>query len=136
MPKKRKKAKEEKYSSRLITGLSLGYICAAALLAVFAVLIKKDVIDIDAKTLIVIAVNIASCFVCGLAVTRRGEGNIISGALVPGIIYALIIAVISLIIDPNAFKFDEAMKIMLISVAGSTTGSIIKLCNSNKKYHK
>ena len=133
MPKKRKKAKEEKYSARLITGLALGYICAAALLALFAVLIKKKIIDIDAKSWIVIAVNVVSAFVCGLAVTGRGEGNIISGGLVPGIIFALMIAVLSLIIDPNAFEFNEAMRIMLISAAGSTTGSIIKLCNSNKK---
>lgn len=136
MPKKRKKAKEEKYSERLITGLGVGFISVAALLAVFALLIKKEVIDIDASSWIVIAVNILSAFMCGLSVTPRGKGNIIYYGVIPGVIFGLIITLLSIIINPNAFSINESLKILLISAAGSTTGSILKLCKSNKKQHK
>lgn len=136
MPKKRKKSKEEKYSERLITGLGVGFISVAALLAVFALLIKKEVIDIDASSWIVIAVNILSAFMCGLSVTPRGKGNIIHYGVIPGVIFGLIITLLSIIINPNAFSINESLKILLISAAGSTTGSILKLCKSNKKQHK
>lgn len=136
MPKKRKKPKEEKFSERLVTGLGVAFISVAVLLAIFAVLIKNEIIDFDASSWIVIAVNIISAFMCGLTVTPRGKGNIIYYGLIPGVIFGIIIALLSIIIAPNEFSINESLKILLISAAGSTIGSTLKLCNSNKKYHK
>lgn len=136
MPKKRKKVKEEKFSERLITGLGLGFVAVAALLALFALLIKNGRLDSDASSWIVVAVNIISAFICGFTVAMKGKGNIIYYGLIPGVIFGLIIALLSIIVNPNAFSMNDSLKILLISAAGSTMGSTLKLCRSNKKYRK
>ena len=136
MPKKRKKAKPEKFSERLITGLGAGFISAAVLLAVFALLIKNDILDIDASTWITVAVNIISALICGMVVTAKGQGNIIKSGLLPGLVFGIIIALLSIMVKTEAFSFNASLKIVLISAAGSTIGSIVKLCNSNKKCRK
>lgn len=136
MPKKRKKTKTRKFSDRVITGIAMGFICAAALLAIFSFTIYKGMLDSDASDWIVIAVNTISALLCGFWVTKAGEGNIIKCGLLPGIIFGFIISVLSLAIKIEAFSMSESLKILLISAAGSTIGSIIKLCTSNKKYHK
>lgn len=133
MAKKRKRAKPEKFSERLITGLGAAFISAAVLLAVFALLIKNGVLDIDAATFITVAVEIISAFICGMTVTAKGQGNIIKSGLIPGIAFGILITLLSIIISSGAFSIINSLKIMLISAAGSTTGSIAKLCNSNKK---
>ena len=136
MPKKRKRVKPEKFSERLITGLGVGFICAALLLAAFALLIKNGVLDIDAATYITVAVNIISAFICGMTVTAKGQGNAIKSGVIPGLIFGILIALLSIIIGSETFSLSNCLKIMLISAAGSTTGSIVKLCNSNKKCRK
>lgn len=136
MPKKRRKAKTAKFSDRMIIGISGAVVSAVALLAIFAVVITKGILDLDASNWIVIVVNIISAMICGILVSRKGEGNIIKCGLLPGIIYGFIITVFSLIINIEAFSITESLKILLISAAGSTTGSIVSLCTSNKKYHK
>lgn len=136
MAKKRKRAKPEKFSERLITGLGVGFASTAVLLAVFALLIKNGVLDIDAASFITVAVNIISAFICGMTVTAKGQGNIIKSGLIPGLVFGIIIALLSIIIRSEAFSIINSLKIMLISAAGSTTGSIVKLCNSNKKCRK
>lgn len=136
MPKKRKKAKTKKFGDRVITGVAMGFVCAAALLAFFSFTIYKGMLDSGASDWIVIAVNIISALLCGFLVTATGEGNIIKCGLLPGIIFGFIISILSLAIRIEAFSMSQSLKILLISGAGSTTGSIIKLCTSNKKYHQ
>lgn len=133
MPKKRKKPKKEKYSERLATALGLGFVSVAALLAAFALLIKNGILDSDASNWIVMVVNIVSAFICGLTITSRGKGNIIHYGIIPGAIFGLIIAILTIILSPDDFSMNASVKILLISAAGSTIGSTVKLCNSNKK---
>lgn len=136
MPKTKRRAKTKKFSDRLITGLAIGFISAAALIAIFSFTIYKGMLDSDASNWMVITVNIISAMLCGLWVTKTGEGNIIKCGLLPGIIFGFIISVLSLAIKIEAFSMSESLKILLFSAAGSTTGSIIKLCKSNKRYQK
>lgn len=135
MPKKRKKVKTQKLSDRVITGVAMGFVCAAILLAIFSFTIYKGMLDYDSSDWILIAVNVISAMLCGYWATKTGEGNIIKCGLLPGIIFGFIIAILSLAIRIEAFSMTQSLKILLISAAGSTTGSIIKLCKSNKKYH-
>lgn len=136
MPKTRRRSRTSKYSDRVITGVAVGFICVAALLALFSFTIFKGMLDSDASDWIAIAVNVLSSMICGMVVTKAGEGNIIKCGLVPGIIFGFIISIISLIIGYESFSIRESLKILLVSTAGSTTGSIIKLCTSNKRCHK
>lgn len=136
MPKTKRRAKTKKFSDRLITGLAIGFISASALIAIFSFTIYKGMLDSDASNWMVITVNIISAMLCGLWVTKTGEGNIIKCGLLPGIIFGFIISVLSLAIKIEAFSMSESLKILLVSAAGSTTGSIIKLCKSNKRYQK
>ena len=136
MPKKRRKAKTQKFSDRLIVGLAVGLISAAILLAIFSFTVYKGLLDLNASNVIAIAVNIISAMMCGVWVTKRGEGDIIKCGLLPGIIFGFIISILALSIKIEAFSMRESIKILLISAAGSTTGSVLKLCKSNKKCHK
>lgn len=132
MPKKRRKAKTRKFSDRLITGVASGFLSAAIMLAIFSFTIYKGLLDLDASTWIVIAVNVISSFLCGYTVAKKGEGNIIKCGLLPGIIFGFIISLLALAIKIEDFAMNEAFKILLISAAGSTMGGVLKLCNSNK----
>lgn len=135
MHKKRRKAKTQKFSGRLIIGIAGGFVSAAILLAIFSFTIYKGLLDLNASKLIVTAVNIISSFLCGILVAKQGEGNIIKCGLLPGIIFGFIISLLALAIQIEAFTVEESIKILLISAAGSTMGGVVKLCNSNKKCH-
>lgn len=136
MPKKRRRAKTQKFGDRLIIGIAAGLISAAILLAIFSFTVYKGLLGLNASNVIAIAVNVISSMLCGAWVTKRGEGDIIKCGLLPGIIFGFIISILALSIQFEAFSMRESLKILMISAAGSTMGSGLKLCTSNKKYHK
>lgn len=127
---KRKNAKKGKgYLVSAFIGLS----AMVLMLAIYALLIKKNPEYAEHISLMLVAINVLGSVICGiLSSVFIGNNKMING-FISGAILSVVVIMLHIALNINGINVGGLVEKVLISLGGSAIGARVYLCRSNKK---
>lgn len=129
-----KVSNDNKFGKSIILGTIFGLLSTLVLTVLFALIISKGSISLKVSGLIATLIIVGSSFLSGFVSARiRGEKGLITGA-VTGVVFYLIIVVLSLAILHSAVTSSLVIKLAILCFSGSIGGLLG--VNRTTKYKK
>lgn len=121
---------------KIAEGAVAGAATSVMLLLIYSLLVDKEVAALQSAKTAVIAINLISAFVCGVAAgVGQGEKRALR-VFVACAIYTLIVLIFAFIVNEGSINTNAALRIFACGLGGTLCAIPLVLCKSNKKLRK
>ncbi len=118
----------------MILGIVSGFLLGLLLLMIFALIISSAGLGsafIKVASVIILG---GSAFICGIVAAKKAEEKKLIIGFLTGILFYLVVAVISMAVTKNTFTTAFLLRMMICAVASGVGALIVTLRSSNKRY--
>lgn len=121
---------------KMAEGAVAGAATSVMLLLIYSLLVDKEVAALQSAKTAVIAINLISAFVCGVAAGGgQGEKRALR-VIVACAIYTIIVLIFAFIVNEGSINTNAALRIFVCGLGGTLCAIPLVLCKSNKKLRK
>lgn len=119
-----------------LAGPLIGLLAMVLMLAIYALLIKKNTEYAKHMSILLVAINFLGSVICGISASAFiGNNKMINGIISGGILAAVVI-ILHAAMNTNGINVGSIGEKMLISLVGSAIGARVYLCKSDKRLRK